>query len=333
MRTTTDNSQALSFWPHLTRPVRILAPMEDVTDTVFRRIIAALGRPDVFFTEFTGASGMFGPKALEVRRRLRHTAVEKPLVAQIWGNNPDDYVAAARWLRQHGFAGVDINMGCPKPKIIRRGYCSALIENRDLAKALILAAREGAGDLPVSVKTRTGVHTAVTEDWIGFLLELKPDAITVHGRTADEMSDTVCDWDEIGLAVKLRDRISPETAIIGNGDVTSLSELHQRAARYGVDGVMVGRGIFSNPALFSGGSFAELTPRERVRWMRRHFQLFRREWGRSRNYQELKKFVRVYASGFRGAEELTLAIMQSESFEQGLAEIERFLGRYECSTC
>lgn len=333
METTLAGNKETCFWPNLPRPIRILAPMEDVTDTVFRRIVAVLGRPDVFFTEFTGASGMFGPKSATVRRRLRYTQAEKPLVAQIWGNNPRDYAAAARWLREHGFAGVDINMGCPKPKIARRGYCSALIENRDLAKSLILAAREGAGDLPVSVKTRIGIHTAVTEDWIGFLLELKPDAITVHGRTAVEMSDTQCDWDEIGLAVQLRDRISPETIIIGNGDVRSLEELGERSSVSGVDGVMVGRGIFTNPALFSGRSFNVLPPDERVRWMKRHFQLFRREWGRSRNYHELKKFVSMYVNGFVGAEELTSAIMESESYEQGLAEIENFLRRDECSKC
>lgn len=304
--------------------------MEDVTDTVFRRIVSAVARPDIFFTEFTGAAGMFGPKGDSIRRRLYYTARETPLIGQIWGNDPESYFRAAAWLREHGFAGVDINMGCPKPKIRKRGYCSALIENRTLARELVLAAREGAGGdtahaIPVSVKTRIGLSSPVTEDWIGFLLELEPAAVTVHGRTARDLSEVPCNWVEIAKAVALRNAMKRDTVIIGNGDIVSTRQIAEAGERYGVDGVMIGRGIFANLSIFSGRDFHQLPPSQRVAWMRRHFRLFRRQWGSTRNYHTLKKFVAVYVRDFPGAEELTDRIMRSERWEEGIKVLDDFL--------
>lgn len=313
-------------WTVRQRPIRILAPMEDVTDTVFRRIVGVLGRPDVFFTEFTGASAMFGPRADRVRGRLVATRWERPLVAQIWGNSAEDYVRAAAWLRQRGFAGVDINMGCPKPKIRKKGYCSALIEKPSLASELILAAKEGAGDLPVSVKTRIGISSIATEEWIGFLLGFGLDALTVHGRTAEDMSQTPCRWDEIGKAVTLRDTISPRTALIGNGDIGSLAELNAAYRRYGVDGVMVGRGVLANLSLFSGRDFMETPLVERLQWMRRHIALHRYVWGTSRRYDIVKKFVSVYLGKPSDYESFVERFMGTSDYSEGLELIDREVG-------
>lgn len=304
--------------------------MEDVTDTVFRRMVAAAGAPDVFFTEFTHAGDMFGPRADATRRRLRHTDVEQPIVAQIWGNDPSSYSNAARWIREHDFAGIDINMGCPKRKIAGKGYCSALIDNRPLAGELIAAAREGAGSLPVSVKTRIGTSHPVTGEWVRFLLEQKLDALTIHGRTAYEMSDAPARWSEIARAVGIRDEMGVDTFIIGNGDVRSLDALHRLSDESGVDGVMVGRAIFDNLEFFSGGAFHVRPPEVRVRWMRDHFELFEQVWGRSMNFHALKKFVAVYVRGFPGADAMTDRIMRTTALEQALAICDDFLGGERC---
>lgn len=305
-----------NFWRKIVHPIKALAPMEDVTDTVFRRIVAECGRPDVFFTEFTNTDGMCSEGREAVIHRLQFTEEERPIVAQIWGNNPEHYVRAARDLREMGFDGIDINMGCPVKKIVKNGACSALIENKPLAKELVLAAKEGAGDLPVSVKTRLGFRKIETEEWSEFLLGLEPAVLTIHGRTAKEMSDYPAKWDEIGKVVKVRDRLGSSTLILGNGDIESLDEIHEKTARYGVDGVMIGRGIFHNIFLFNPerveGGF---TPSDRVRLLEKHIALYRRTWGAGRNFEIMKKFVKVYVSGFPGAAHLRNRLMESVSYE------------------
>ena len=320
----------LRNWTDLKRPIRILAPMEDVTDTVFRRIVAAAGAPDVFFTEFTRADDLFGRRSASALQRMRYTAVERPIVAQIWGNDPAAYYDAARWLREQGFAGIDINMGCPKRKIAAKGYCSALIDNRTLAAELISAAREGAGSVPVSVKTRIGTSHPVTGDWVRFLLEQQLDALTIHARTANEMSDVPARWGEIARAVRIRNEMGIGTLVIGNGDVQSLDMLYRRADESGVDGVMVGRAIFDNLELFSGGAFHTRPPAVRIRRMREHFELFEREWGSSMNFHTLKKFVGVYVRGFAGADVLTDRIMRTTALDQAVAICDDYLGGKRC---
>ncbi len=304
--------------------------MEDVTDTVFRRMVASAGAPDVFFTEFTKADDLFGRRSTLSRRRLRYTNAERPIVAQIWGNEPTSYRDAARLLRDRGFAGVDINMGCPKRKIAGKGFCSALIDNRSLAAELIAAAREGAGPIPVSVKTRIGTNRVVTEEWVRFLLEQHLDALTIHARTAKEMSEVPARWCEIARAVRIRDGLGVDTLIVGNGDVLSLDMLYRRAGKSGVDGVMVGRAIFDNLEFFSGGDFRNRPPAVRIRRMREHFELFEREWGSSMNFHALKKYVVVYAGGFPGADLLTERIMRATALEQAVAICDDFLGGSRC---
>src|SRR5690606_15377738 len=103
-------------WNLLQRPFYVLAPMEDVTDTVGRRVVASCGKPDVFISEFTSSDGLFSPGWSNVAHRLQFTEEERPLVAQIWGNKPELYFQAGRKLKELGFDGIDINMGCPVEK-------------------------------------------------------------------------------------------------------------------------------------------------------------------------------------------------------------------------
>lgn len=323
----------MSFWQTLPRPFFVLAPMEDVTDTVFRRIVSRAGRPDVFFTEFTGADSLFTNARRSVEGRLRHTDEELPLVAQIWGNRPENYERAAREIRGMGFAGLDINMGCPIRKITRKGFCSALIENRSLAAELIAAAMQGAGDMPVSVKTRIGFSSIATEEWCGFLLTHGLAALTVHGRIAAQQSEGVADWNQVARVVSLRDSSGNDTMIIGNGDVADPRDLFERPDRYGVDGVMVGRGIFENLFIFGNARdaavgrpfipYSQIDPPAKIEYLRRHMELFRETWGARRNYEVLKKFVKTYVRGFTGDAEIVDAIMQTHDYDSAFVILDR----------
>ena len=239
-----------NIWNTLEKPFLVQAPMEDVTDTVFRQIIAKCGKPDVFFTEFTNVEGMCSKGRDHVGRRLIFTSVERPIVAQIWGLDPSKFFETAKMVKDMGFDGIDINMGCPEKSVVKRGACAGLIHNPTLAKEIIEAVKKGAGDLPISVKTRIGIKEIETEVWIEFLLKQNLDALTVHGRTVKEMSDVPAHWDEIGKVVKLRDKLNVNTLIIGNGDIKSLDDALEKHKKYKVDGIMIGRGIFENLWIF-----------------------------------------------------------------------------------
>ena len=300
----------MNFWQSLPKSFLVLAPMDDVTDTVFRQIVARIAAPDVFFTEFTNADGYCSPGKAMVGRKLKFAPIELkiPLVAQIWGSNPDNYYTMAQDLAQQGFSGIDINMGCPVREVVRHGCCSALINDHSRAAAIIEATKAGAGDLPVSVKTRIGFATITTEDWASFLLGFDLAALTLHGRTAREMSKVPAHWDEIAKAVKLRDQLAPDTLIIGNGDVSSRSEASERVRETGVDGVMIGRGIFRNPFVFEAAA-AEHSVAQRLGYLLTHLDLFEETWQGQKSFEIMKKFVKIYISDFDGASELRQQIM------------------------
>lgn len=308
----------MNIWNQINKPVMILAPMEDVTDTVFRQIIAQCGKPDLFFTEFTNVEGLASEKGNPiVSQRLLFSPHEKPIIAQVWGKNPDHYYEAAVRIKHMGFDGIDINMGCPEKSVIKNGCCAALINNPQLATAIITATQQGAGDsIPVSVKTRIGVNTIVTEEWISFLLTHNLAAITVHGRTVKEQSEVPCHWDEIGKAVTLRNKATKQTLIIGNGDVSSLEEAQEKVKQYSVDGVMIGRGIFHNPYLFSGKKKEDIPPSLLIKTLIQHVALYDSTWGTQKNYAVLKKYFKIYIQGFPGAQEMREKLMITQSTKE-----------------
>ena len=317
--------------------------MEDVTDTVFRRIVRQAGPPDVVMTEFTSTDGLCTEGRPRVIGRLRFAADERPIVAQIWGNVPERYRRVAAEVREMGFDGLDINMGCPVRKITSRGSCGALINNPALAGELISAAKEGAGELPVSVKTRIGVARANAEEWLGFLLAQGISALTIHGRTVAQQSEGEADWDTVTYAVRLRDQAGLPTRIIGNGDVKTAEAFLRRVRETGADGVMIGRGIFENLFLFRAirgaqsaeyrgaesaeyrgavagaglpdTEFSRLEPWEKIAHFRRHLALHRETWGTGKSFDVLKKFVKTYVRAFEGAGMLVDAIMRTRTHE------------------
>lgn len=313
-----------NFWRDLKKPFFVLAPMDDVTDVVFREVVAEVAPPDVYFTEFTNVDGLQSKGREALMPRLKFTEKQRPIVAQIWGKTPENYFKTAGELKEMGFDGIDINMGCPERTVIKNGCCSALIENRELAKEIIEATIAGAGGLPVSVKTRTGVNTVVTGEWINFLLGFDLAAITLHARTAKQMSKVPADWSQIKLTVGLTDASNKEILIIGNGDVESREDGLEKVKETRCDGIMIGRGIFKNIWIFNskrkGSRVKGEDIQKRVNILLRHLELYEKEWGENprggKKFDILKKFFKVYISDFEGAAELRAKLMESKSPEE-----------------
>jgi nifR3 family TIM-barrel protein len=313
-----------NFWEKIERPFYVLAPMEDVTDTVFREVIMRVSEPkylNVLFAEFTSIDGMLHEVGHDrVVHRLFVNDSERKLlkergtkiVAQIWGSDPEKFYKAAKMINeQWDFDGIDINMGCPVKKIVKQASCSQLIKFPELAKEIILATKEGS-EIPVSVKTRTGIKEHETERWIPQVLETKPAALTLHGRTQKMMSDYPAEWDEIGRMKQLRDELAPEVFVLGNGDLMSVPESKEKMEKYGIDGVMVGRGIFSNPWLFNE-KLEEKSAEEKMRLLWFHVSLFMDTWNGTKNFPVLKRFFKIYTSNFHGASELRQKFMMTEN--------------------
>lgn len=327
----------MNFWQKLPHGFSVLAPMEGVTDVVFRDVVARAGAPDVFFTEFTNVSSFASEKG-------RHDALERldlkiapnlsktdpniskitdratnstPVVAQIWGKNPKHFGNLASALEELGFAGLDINMGCPDRHVNKAGGGAAMIKTPNLALECIKCARENT-KLPVSVKTRLG-FTKIEEHktWLPLLLKQHLAALTVHLRTRKEMSKAPAHYELIPEIIKLRDEISPETILIINGDIDDLKSVKELSEKYpGVDGFMIGRGVFKNPYCFTTH---EPTREELQNLFLYHLDLFdiRAKELASRDsrypYEPIKHFIKIYFTGFDGASELRQKLMECKS--------------------
>jgi len=292
-----------TFWHTLPKPFFILAPMADVTDTAFRRMFAKygkpLGGPDVLYTEFVSADGLFLGGYDALIKDLEYTEAERPIVAQFFSKDTDLMEKAARLALEHGFDGVDINMGCPAKVICDQGAGAAIIKNPKLAKAIIQATKAGAqGKIPVSVKTRTGYTKNEIDTWVPSLLEEDIDVLIIHARTRREMSKVPADWSTVQRAVEIRNKMGKETLIVGNGDVESIEEGRMLTQKTGCDGIMIGRGAYGNPWAFTNYI---PTKEERLRVMLEHTKLFEELLGDIKSFSIMKKHFKAYVSGWDGA--------------------------------
>lgn len=321
-----------NFWQQVSRPIIALAPMEDVTDTVFREVIRSVSDVDalnVLFTEFTSTDGLcneIGRKNISSRLVVSDSEREwlnktnTKLVAQIWGADPNKFRESAQLISEMGqFDGIDINMGCPVKKVVKSRSCSALINYPELAREIIVATKEGTS-LPVSVKTRLGFNEVITERWVGYLLDENPAAITIHGRTQKMQSEGEAMWNEIAKAVQLRNERKSETLILGNGDVTSYDTAISHIQQFGMDGVMVGTGVFKNPWMFNK-SLPQITMEMRIALLTKHIMLYDITWGKTQNYNVLKRFFKIYLNGFEGAAHWRDQLMQTQNCKEALVVI------------
>lgn len=274
----------MSFWQSLTGPIIGMAPMDGVTDATFRHTVALQGKPDVSFTEFTHVHDVCrGPEFL-LDSLVYHEA-ERPIVAQLYGKDPDLFYQAAHAVCELGFDGLDINMGCPSRSVASSGSGAGLIRTPDLAHAIMQATRQGIADwaagqtleraglkpgrveaiqrmneqrqnarplvrdtIPLSVKTRLGYDVAIVDRWIEHLLMDQPAVISLHGRTLQQMYRGEADWGAIARAAEIAR--GSGTLLFGNGDVHSLQDVVRRVRETGVDGVLVGRATLGAPWFF-----------------------------------------------------------------------------------
>ena len=342
-----------------------LAPMADVTDAAFRRIIAKYGKPDVMFTEFVSCDGLCSGGRKNLLPILKYTEKERPIVAQVFGAKPENFYQSAKLIKKLGFDGIDINMGCPDKKVLKQGAGAALINNPKLAREIIRQTKKGArlsggqaGEMPVSIKTRIGYDKYDKKEfkkWLTALLEEKPAAITIHGRTKKEMSLVPARWDIFAEAVKIRNEFDPSpnhTLILGNGDVRNITDAEEKAKISGADGVMIGRAVFGNPWLFSkqkyygdkltsfsrlayppaGGLLfsrrravkgvendINLSPSLKLSVLLEHTKLFEKinpPAGGGKNFNVMKKHFKSYISGFPGAKELRNKLMACKNAKE-----------------
>ncbi|WP_142427522.1 tRNA dihydrouridine synthase [Enterococcus durans] len=305
-----------NFWAALPKPFFILAPMEDVTDVVFRHVVKEAGAPDVFFTEFTNSDSFCHPDGKEsVRGRLTFTEDEQPMVAHIWGDKPGFFKEMSIQLAEMGFKGIDLNMGCPVPNVAERGKGSGLILRPEVAAELIQAAK--AGGLPVSVKTRIGfTQQSELDDWISHLLKQDIANLSIHLRTRKEMSKVAAHWELIPRVVELRDALAPQTLITINGDIQDRQMGLELAEKYGVDGIMIGRGIFKNPFAFEKEA-REHSSEELIALLRLQLDL-QDQYAQiiPRSITGLHRFFKIYVKGFPGANDLRVQLMNTKTTDE-----------------
>jgi tRNA-dihydrouridine synthase len=343
-----------NFWQTLPKPFYVVAPMADVTDAAFRRMLAKHGKPDIMWTEFVSADGLaLAPE--EGRQKLLadliYSEEERPIVAQLFSSNESHMESAAALCRELGYDGIDINMGCPDRSIEKQGCGSAMIKTPDVAKQIIRAAKRGAGDLPVSVKTRAGYLEDEIDTWIPALLEENIAALTLHARTRKEMSKVPAVWDRVARTVALRDQLAPETLIIGNGDVLSLEDAEQKIAQSGADGAMVGRALFGNPWFFNrdrslpiklnqlptsgvdreriidadtSANVEYVSVEERLQTLVEHSRLFV-ELLPHKSFNVMKKHYKAYVNGFPLAAELRAQLMEQQTPDAVATVVHEFI--------
>ncbi|COY42532.1 TPA: tRNA-dihydrouridine synthase [Staphylococcus aureus] len=314
-----------NFWSELPRPFFILAPMEDVTDIVFRHVVSEAARPDVFFTEFTNTESFCHPEGIHsVRGRLTFSEDEQPMVAHIWGDKPEQFRETSIQLAKMGFKGIDLNMGCPVANVAKKGKGSGLILRPDVAAEIIQATK--AGGLPVSVKTRLGYYEIDEwKDWLKHVFEQDIANLSIHLRTRKEMSKVDAHWELIEAIKNLRDEIAPNTLLTINDDIPDRKTGLELAEKYGIDGIMIGRGIFHNPFTFEKEP-REHTSKELLDLLRLHLSLFNKyEKDEIRQFKSLRRFFKIYVRGIRGASELRHQLMNTQS----IAEVRALLDEFE----
>ncbi|MDO8626585.1 MAG: tRNA-dihydrouridine synthase [Candidatus Magasanikbacteria bacterium] len=372
------------FWKNLTRPIFALAPMANVTDCAFRAIIAkyskfdganifdeqgkftrrssseaSVGGPDVMFTEFTSCDGLQSPGRAKLLIDFKFSEAERPIVAQIFGSKPDNFYKTALLIQELGFDGIDINMGCPDRNVEKQGAGAKLMQNPKLAAEIIAATKRGAGQLPISVKTRVGFNKVEMDTWLPYLLEMDLAAIIIHARTRKEMSKVPARWEHVKRAVEIRDDffgnfsrggVTPplrdQTLILGNGDVLDINDAKNKITETSADGVMIGRGIFGNPWLFrdchsdvAGGISVSpidgqrslvgreaslgmtVGTKQKLFVMVEHTKLFERLLSEHKNFDIMKKHYKAYVNGFPGAKELRVELMENAKSAEDVERI------------
>ena len=312
----------MNIWQELQKPILALAPMEGVTDAAFRAVVASAARPDLFFTEFTNVSSFASEKGRhDALDRLKITPTDAPIIAQIWGKNPDHFSELAAALKNLGFAGIDLNFGCPDKHVNKAGGGAAMIKTPDLAVACYRNAVASSNGLPVSVKTRLGFSFVDEyQTWLPTILKEHPAALTVHLRTRKEMSKVPAHYELIPEILRLRAEYSPETKLLINGDIKDRTAALQLYEKYPeLDGFMIGRGIFENPYCFAQDNH-QPSRSELLALLKLHLDLYAK-YNSGKSFEPLKHYFKIYVRDFPGASDLRAKMMECNN----IAEVKTIL--------
>jgi nifR3 family TIM-barrel protein len=329
-----------NFWKKLNKPFFCLAPMSDVTDIAFRRILAKYGKNRenknsiVFWTEFVSADGLCNKLAKKkLSYMLEYSESERPIVAQVFGANPENMEKACRYIASLGFDGIDINMGCPDKSVVSQGAGAGLIKTPQIARKIIQAAHRGiesaGAPIPVSVKTRIGFNKEEIDLWIGELIKEDISALTIHLRTAKELSLVPANWNYIKKIKELIKKSGKEILLIGNGDVVDIDDARNKCEEYGCDGVMIGRGVFGNPFFFASKENPNISIEEKLKILLEHTQIFDKELlkPKHKSFAVMKKHFKAYVNGFDGAKELRAKLMETKNSKEVEKIIKNFLNK------
>jgi tRNA-dihydrouridine synthase len=280
----------MNFWQQLAadkKMILALSPMDGVTDYPFRQIVKKYGKPDLIFTEFANVEGICNG-AKQILQHFDFDDSQRPLIAQVFGKNPEHFYQVAILLSQIGVDGIDINMGCPAKTVANNGSGAALIKTPDLALEIIRAVKRGVADwgkgktiddcpdlkekvkselkrrmeffnlkeanhenLPsISVKTRVGYDADEIDNWFPYLLEEDLAAISLHGRSLKQAYSGQADWNLIAKAAAMVRDKNPEIIFLGNGDIDSYADALNKTKKYKTDGALIGRASFGDPFVF-----------------------------------------------------------------------------------
>lgn len=333
-----------NFLKNLPKPFLALAPMYDVTDTVFRQLISEISPADFAMSEFVNVDGLASKGRAKLLPKIVFNNAEIPIIYQFWGKNPDNYQSIAEQIFDYSLVnqanvladepevneegkakiiGIDINMGCPDKSVLKNGCCGALIKNHSLADAIIEATRAGLnGRGTLSVKTRIG-FTDFDKRWIEFLLSKKLNMLSIHLRSIREMSKVPAHYEYLKEIIEMRDKISQNTLIVANGDIENITHARNIQDKYKIDGAMIGTGIFTDPFAFSAEvNWEQYMPSEKIKLYEKHVKLFRSTWqNNQRPIVTLNKFCKIYINGFEGAKESREHLMQAKSAEDLLSRL------------
>ncbi len=321
--------------------------MDGVTDVAFRSILTSYGKPDLMITEFVHVMALWHGKPT-VYDALRFEQSHRPIIAQIFGIEPEYFYKAAHIVCELGFDGIDINMGCPANTIVRRGGGAQLIRTPRLAQEIIHHTQKGVTDwahrqtladlklskekitfiaqnsklekentrkaIPISIKTRIGYDSNTINEWIKYLIEAKPNAITVHGRTYKQLYMGVSDWEAIAsVADSVR---SKGIVYLGNGDIKNRQDGVQKCSDYGLDGVLIGRAALGNPWAFNNISdkhnFTDTT-KQKLNILLEHARMHDQYYN-DKQFPAIKKHLGWYCNGFSGAKQLRTKLMSCQNY-------------------
>jgi len=333
----------------INKPILALAPMDGYTDCAFREIVKKYSNPDLLFTEFVNCHGLF--KAFDkLANTLRYNEKQRPIIAQLFGKEPEYFYKSALILCLLGFDGIDINIGCPAKNVAQKGGGAALIKKPLLAVEIIRSVKKAIKDyskgkydldpkiykaikikvkewnvklksqryITLSVKTRLG-YSEYQPDWFKCLEDEKLDFITVHARTYKQKFTGKANWKAIENIAS-----SIDTPVIGNGDIKSVKDLSRMVKQTNCAGVMIGRGAIGRPWVFDEDRNYDGNVRIIKKIVMDHtnkYLLF----CKNKKFYELRKHFAQYFRGFKGAKKLREKVVRTNS----LKELERIISFYK----